>query len=127
MAYEYHPGELEVQQRAGVRDIAKRLSGSIHPSVPLVARAFLEERRFIVLATADAHARSWASTLSGSAGFVRALDGRTVRIEAAPVPDDPLVENIETSFFVGLIAPDLSTRRRLRINGRLETQPDGGI
>ena len=127
MQYDYHPGELEVQQRAGVRDSAKRLAGSIHAVVPVIAGAFLEERRFVVLATADANNRPWASVLSGLPGFARVLDDGTIRIEAAPAAGDPLSANLETSPFVGLIAPDLSTRRRLRINGRLETGTDGAI
>lgn len=127
MHYEFHPGELEIQRRAGVRESAQRLSGSIHAVVPQSARAFLEDRRFVVLSTADTNNRPWASVLSGMLGFAHALDERTIRIEATPAAGDPLAMNLKTSSFVGLLAPDLSTRRRLRINGRLETSADGAI
>lgn len=127
MHYKFHPGELEVQGRAGVRESAERLSGSIHAVVPRSAKAFLEERRFVVLSTADTKNRPWASVLSGRAGFAHVLDERTIRIEATPAPGDPLAVNLQTSSFVGLLAPDLSTRRRLRINGRAGTSADGAI
>jgi uncharacterized protein len=126
MSYEFHSGELEVQARAGVRRMAQRVAGSIHSVVPAVARAFLEERRFVVLSVADSEDRPWASLLAGPAGFVRGLDERTIRIDAIPAPLDPLAKNLKTGAFVGLIAPDLATRRRLRINGRLEAV-DGAI
>jgi predicted pyridoxine 5'-phosphate oxidase superfamily flavin-nucleotide-binding protein len=120
MANEYHSGELEVQARAGVREVAKRVAGSIHSFVPQVARAFLEERRFVVVATVDSDNRPWASALAGPSGFVRAQDEHTIRIDASPAPGDPVAMNLRTGSFVGLIVPDLATRRRLRINGRLE-------
>ena len=52
MAQEYHPGEIAVQEQAGVRRQAGRIAGSMHDSVPPVAQAFLEQRRFVrVLST----------------------------------------------------------------------------
>jgi hypothetical protein len=125
--HEYHPGELEVQRRAGVGENAQRLSGSIRDVVPDSARAFLDERRFVVLSTADAKNRPWASVLSGSPGFAHTLDARTIQIKATPADDDPLTMNLRTSPLVGLIAPDFSMRRRLRVNGRLERTADGSI
>ena len=127
MRCEYHPGELEVQRRAGVEEAARRLSGSRHTEMPQSARDFLGEQQFIVLSTADARNRPWASVLAGLPGFVHALDSRTIRIEGMPAEGDPLRTNLRTSPFVGVIAPDLSKRRRLRVNGRVGTDSDGAI
>jgi len=127
MDCEYHPGELEVQRRAGVQEAARRLRRSRHTEIPQVASDFLGEQRFIVLSTADAHSRPWASVLSGSSGFVHTLDNRTIRIEEMPLEADPLTMNLQSSLFVGLIALDFSTRQRLRINGRLGKDKDGAI
>jgi predicted pyridoxine 5'-phosphate oxidase superfamily flavin-nucleotide-binding protein len=127
MGSAYHAGELEVQERAGVRLMAGKIAGSIHHSLPPVASAFLEQRRFVVVATEGEDGRPWASMLTGQPGFARVLDPRTVRIEAVPVPGDPLEGNLDVSRFIGLIAPDLAARRRLRINGRLERAGDGAL
>jgi hypothetical protein len=85
----YHPGEIEVQERAGVRSMAERVGNSIHPTIPPAAREFLEEQPIIVVGSVGADGRVWASLLAGEPGFVRALDERTVRIAATPFPGDP--------------------------------------
>jgi uncharacterized protein len=126
MTYEFHSGELELQKRMGVRETADHVVRGIHASVPAAAGAFLEQRRFVVLAATDADHRPWASLLAGPAGFARCLDEHTIRIDAVPPPGDPLAANLRTNALAGIIAPDLATRRRLRINGRLEIR-DGAI
>ncbi len=115
----YHAGERAVQERAGVRDRAARIAGSIHRVVPAAARGFLQQRTFVVLATADAAGRPWVSLLSGPPGFAGAPQPRTVRLEAVPLPGDPLAENLQTSDWIGLLAIDPATRRRMRVNGRV--------
>jgi predicted pyridoxine 5'-phosphate oxidase superfamily flavin-nucleotide-binding protein len=70
--------------------------------------------------------RVWASQLIGEPGFVRALDERTVRIDATPFPGDPLAEVLQgAGTQVGMLAIDLATRRRLCLNGEAERRPDG--
>jgi predicted pyridoxine 5'-phosphate oxidase superfamily flavin-nucleotide-binding protein len=120
MAHEFHSGELELQTRAGVLEVASRVARGIHSSVPAAAAAFLEERHLVVLSAVDAEDRPWASLLTGPAGFARRLDEHTIRIDAVPVPGDPLARNLRTGSLAGILAPDLATRRRIRINGRLE-------
>ena len=119
MAGGFHAGEIAIQERAGARDRASRIAGSVHRDIPDIARAFLERRRSVVLATADSSGRPWASVLSGPAGFASVPDPRTVRLEAVPTTGDPLAENLGVSEVAGLLAIDLATRRRMRINGRL--------
>ncbi len=140
----FHAGEVEVQRRAGVERMASRIGGSIHDVIPPVAEEFLAQRRWVVLATTDAAGRPWASVLSGAPGFVSVVQGgkggkggsdglsppatsALVRLDATPAPGDPLATNLDTTGFVGLLAIDLATRRRIRINGRLEPDGDGGI
>jgi uncharacterized protein len=127
MGADYHTGELEVQEKAGVRAMARKIGGSIHDAIPPAAAAFLEQRRFVVLSTADARKRPWASILSGLPGFARAIDEHTIRLEATPLPGDPLGENLRIGRLAGLVAPDLTARRRLRLNGRLERASDGSL
>jgi predicted pyridoxine 5'-phosphate oxidase superfamily flavin-nucleotide-binding protein len=95
MSAKYHPGEIEVQERAGVRPMAERVGNSIHPYIPPAAHEFLDEPLIVVVGFADPDGRVWASLLTGERGFVRALDERTVRIDAAPLPADPLAEVLQ--------------------------------
>lgn len=127
MSHGYHPGELAVQERAGVLGQAARIGGSIHRSVPESARRFLEERSWIVIAGAAPDGRPWASLLAGAPGFAHLLDPVTLRISAAPPKGDPGAEALATGRFAGILAIDLATRRRMRLNGRLERGSDGAI
>lgn len=126
MSAEYHPGEIEVQERAGVRSRAERVSNSIHPTIPPAACEFLEEQLMVVVGSVSPDGRVWASLLIGEPCFVRALDERTVRIDATPLSGDPLSETLQRAATkVGMLAIDLATRRRLRLNGDAERRPDG--
>jgi hypothetical protein len=127
MPSRFHAGELAVQERVGVREHAARVGGSIHGAVPPAAKSFLERRRFVVLATADLAGRPWASILTGPAGFATVPDPLELRIDAAPLPGDPLAGNLRTGAFTGLLAIDLAARRRMRVNGRLECAVGGPI
>jgi predicted pyridoxine 5'-phosphate oxidase superfamily flavin-nucleotide-binding protein len=115
----FHAGELLVQERAGVRERAARIGGSIRDEIPPVAADFLAQRRFVVLAAADRAGRPWASIAGGPPGFARATGPRSVRLDAVAAPGDPLAGAVARSGHAGLLALDLATRRRMRINGRL--------
>lgn len=123
MRSRFHAGELAVQEQAGVRDKAARVGGSIHNELPPAAHVFLAQRRYVVLATAGADGRPWASLLTGPPGFASVLDPGTIRVDAQPLPGDPLADTLATSTFAGLLAIDLATRRRMRANGRLRSAP----
>ena len=104
-----------------MRDKAARVGGSVRDAVPPAAQAFLGDRRFVVLATLDAEGRPWASILIGAPGFATAPDLFHVRIEGSPAPGDPLAANLTRGGVAGLLAIDLATRRRMRVNGVLES------
>lgn len=122
----FHDGELAVQQRAGVGALAARLSGMLAPpDLNGGASRFLAERRLAVLTARDRDDRLWTSPLLGSPGF---LDGHdtTLRVHAAPAAGDPLADLVPGQA-VGLIAIDFATRRRLRVNGTLNTADAGDL
>ncbi len=125
LAPRYHRGEIEVRARAGVREMAARISDVIRPEIPLYTRDFLEDQRTVVVGFTGAGGRVWASLLTGEPGFLRVIDERTLRIDACPVPGDPLDENSKPGMDVGLISIDLSSRRRMRLNGKAEWRPEG--
>jgi len=121
----YHRGEIEVQDRAGVRGIAARISDVVRPEIPPYTGEFLEDQRMVVVCSTGADGRVWASLLTGEPGFLWVIDERTLRIDASPIPGDPLDENSKPGMDVGLISIDLSSRRRMRLNGKVERRPEG--
>lgn len=126
MTNKYHAGELEVQARAGVREMAARVGGSIRPTIPPAAHEFLLDQPMLVVGSVGSGGRVWASLLVGESGFARVLDERTVRIKAHPALGDPLNDNLEEpGAAVGILAIDLSSRRRMRLNGKAEVRTDG--
>jgi predicted pyridoxine 5'-phosphate oxidase superfamily flavin-nucleotide-binding protein len=120
MKSKFHSGELEVQARAGVLDTARRVAGVMRSTIPPVAQEFLKHQQMVVLSTVDANGRVWASVLTGVPGFLQALDENTLRIYAAPIPYDPLGENLNTGNEIGLLVIELSTRRRMKLKGKAE-------
>jgi len=123
----FHSGEIAVQERAGVRAGATKIGRSIDAEIAPAAAHFLVQRYTLYLGTIDATARPWASQLYGPPGFVGTVDPHTVRIDATPGPGDPLLENLRADPHVGLLAIDLVTRRRFRVNGTAAVEPDGAI
>jgi uncharacterized protein len=127
MSTPFHSGDRQVQRQAGVDALAERIGRSIRAELPDVARAFLGERRFVLIGSLDDHGRPWASMLTGARGFVEVLDPQPIRIDASLAPGDPLTGALHKGAWVGLIALDLQARRRLRFNGRVVSVDAGRL
>ena len=123
----YHEGELEVQGRAGVREMAARIGRGIGPTVPPVARHFLISQRFAVLSAADERGFVWATPLTGRPGFVSAPGESLVRVDARPGVGDPLGVSLREGSGVGLLVIDLARRMRMRVNGTLSNVTESGF
>jgi predicted pyridoxine 5'-phosphate oxidase superfamily flavin-nucleotide-binding protein len=123
----FHPGEIAVQERAGVRAGASKIGRSIDDEIPPAAAHFLAQRYTLYAGTLDAGGRPWASQLIGPPGFVSVPDPRTIRIDATVAPGDPLLDDLRTDPRIGLLAIDLVTRRRFRVNGRAAFGDDGAL
>ncbi|MDG6108518.1 pyridoxamine 5'-phosphate oxidase family protein [Dactylosporangium aurantiacum] len=114
----FHEGELAVQERAGVRQAAARLTGMLAPGgIGRGAGGWLAERTLAVLSARDRAGRLWASALTGPPGFLDGA-GPRLRVHAFLTPGDPL-HDLPVGQRVGLIAIDFATRRRMRVNGTL--------
>ena len=120
MTHRFHEGERAVQRRVGVAEIADRVGASIGAAITPRARVFLSEQPFAVLASRDAAGRVWASIVSGATGFLRAPSSGVLEIDAAPIAGDPLAQNLAVGATIGALVIDLATRRRMRVNGRVE-------
>jgi predicted pyridoxine 5'-phosphate oxidase superfamily flavin-nucleotide-binding protein len=114
----FHSGELAVQQRAGVRDVAEDVGEGIVDHLPPGASDFLERRQMAVIGTVDNGGHVWASVVTGDPGFIETIDDRTLRIATRASSSDPLFRNLATEGHAALFAPDFVTSRRVRVNGR---------
>ena len=123
----YHPGELAVQERAGVRAGAAKIGASIDAVIEPAPAHFLAQRYSLYVGSLDVEGRPWASQLTGPPGFVTAVSPTIVRIDAAPAPGDPLLANLAANPAIGLLAIDLVTRRRFRVNGTVKGVANGVI
>jgi predicted pyridoxine 5'-phosphate oxidase superfamily flavin-nucleotide-binding protein len=123
----FHPGEVAVQERVGVRAGAAKIGRSIDTIVEPGPAHFLAQRYTLYAGSLDADGRPWASQLVGPPGFVTALGPSLVRIDAAPAPGDPLLANLGANPAIGLLAIDLVTRRRFRVNGTVRSVVGGVI
>jgi len=115
----YHEGELEVQRRAGVAEEAARVGRIIGGTIPPAAARFIEARPFVVASTVDDAGRVWATPLFG---HVRVTNERTLRGvgQALSLPGQTTSSPGQAeslSYTIGILAIDLATRRRMRVNG----------
>lgn len=126
----YHPGERLVQMRAGEVGIADRNGAVIAETILGGARPFIENQFMVVLSSVDVEGAVWSSVLYGQPGFAKAISANAVTINA-PSPErdqaDPFWANIQINPTVGMLFIELGSRRRYRINGRLERQDEQGI
>jgi uncharacterized protein len=127
MASSFHAGELSIQRQAGVETQARRIGQGIKATIPPAAQAFLQQQPMVLVGSIDTDGQVWASLLTGKAGFLMPLDERTLRVATTPVFGDPLRANLHDQAEVGLLAIDLASRRRMRLNGQVEGLLDGGF
>jgi uncharacterized protein len=120
----FHTGELAVQQRAGAREEAARVSPMLeHAELRAGMVVFLADRTFAAITARDADGRLWTSPLSGPPGFLEAVGPTTLAIHTRLPEGDPL-HGLPAGQQAGLTVVELAERRRVRVNGTL-TAVDG--
>ena len=123
----YHEGELEVQARVGVLDEGAMNSRVIQDSIIKGALKFINQLPMAVFGSIDRDENVWASVFIGAPGFMQAENERTVNFDLTGIrrnTDDPFWANIQRNQKVGMLAIELATRRRLRINGTISRISD---
>jgi predicted pyridoxine 5'-phosphate oxidase superfamily flavin-nucleotide-binding protein len=116
----FHDGEQHVQELAGEREIALRTGGILSDEIPPRAIPFLAQQRMLAVGSVEEGGAVWASLLFGARGLASSPDGRSVVIDRTRLDvaaDDPLWSNLRVGGDAALLAIELETRRRLRING----------
>jgi predicted pyridoxine 5'-phosphate oxidase superfamily flavin-nucleotide-binding protein len=116
----FHEGEIAVQERAGERDLARRRGAGIGAQIVEGALPFLERQRLLAITAAGDDGFLWTSVWCGAPGFVTSADGRGVSIRPALMSvsaADPVLRRLAVGRDVGMLAIEVTSRRRLRING----------
>ena len=116
----FHEGELLVQERAGVSEMAASVGQSIQPYLTPYIAKFLLNQQAVYVGTADRQGHLWASPLIGGPDFIQILNEQAVRLRASAFPHDPLADNLIFGENIGLLGIELETRRRVRLNGSIQ-------
>ncbi len=122
MTSPYHQGELALQERSGARLRAEAVGRTLLEQIPPAAQEFLAQLPFVVLGAEDEQGEVWATHLVGDPGFARPRSDRTLLVDGGLLAGDPLAETLHrVGRPVGIIGIEPSSRRRLRLNGRIAT------
>lgn len=123
----WHEGEIEVQERAGVRAQAEELSGMYRGAMEPGMVGFLAQQRFAVMTTVDGNDQTWIAVVAGEPGMLEVPNPRTLRLNAELVETALPVENVGVNPKAGMLVIDFARRIRVRINGEAGVEPDGSI
>lgn len=119
----FHQGELAVQAMANESAIAQRNGRVVSDNILPGAIPFIAQQNMLVISSMDESGRPWSSVLFGRPGFIQANSKASLLLDLNLMhvnEDDPFWHNIERNAQVGVLAIELSTRRRFRVNGRIE-------
>ena len=123
----YHEGELQVQERVGVLQEGAQNARVIQDSIIKGALRFIGQLPMAVFGSLDQGKNVWASVVLGKPGFMQAKDERLVHFDLRTMehnPYDPFWNNIQENPEVGMLAIELASRRRLRINGTITRETE---
>ncbi|RKR07979.1 hypothetical protein CLV91_2744 [Maribacter vaceletii] len=119
----YHQGEIELQKRFGGTDIAGRASRVIKDKIIPGAIPFIENQPFVILSSKDSNENIWTSILIGKSGWIDAKKEGLIKFfldKMNSIDSDNIIKEIKSNDQVGMIVIELGTRRRYRINGRIQ-------
>jgi predicted pyridoxine 5'-phosphate oxidase superfamily flavin-nucleotide-binding protein len=119
----YHAGELEAQELAGERSMGERTGRVITNKIIPGAINFIEKQPFIVVSSQNNNGELFASLLAGEQGFLKVMDPGTIQIDTRLInssPHDVFWHNISTQPKMGMLFIEPSSRRRFRVNGKIE-------
>lgn len=114
----FHEGELEMQRRAGVEELASRVGRIIGGELTAQAAMFIAARTFLIAATVDETGAPHASLLGGKQGFAHSVDPHTLLVAPAFGQLSRVASDLASRDDFGLLAIDFPNKRRMRINGR---------
>lgn len=117
----FHDGERAVQARAGVSgEWLKRAESFVRSEMPQQHRHFFENLQVLFLGLLDSDGRPWCVPALGPRGFLVSPTPDTLEIHRDPVLTSELGLDRSPGASVGMLGIDLSSRRRNRLNGRIQ-------
>jgi len=119
---QFHSAEVAVQERLGIAELVAQYSkGFIRTAMTEQHREFYSELPFVVLGVTDHKGYPWPIPLFGQAGFIQSPNEITLHFTGLP----SLIKILDIEFItgqkIGLLGIQLSTRRRNRVNGVIQT------
>lgn len=124
----WHAGEVEIQNHIGdaarMAEIGRR---TIRPFLIEQHRDFFPLLAFIVIGAVDQEGDPWATLRAGTPGFASSPDPLHLRIATIQEDQDPADAAMKDGDAIGLLGIDLATRRRNRLNGRIEGRDAEGL
>lgn len=118
----WHEGERALQARAGIAERMAEIGPRVlRDHMPDQHRSFFAQLPFLIAGSLDGEGRPSASVLAAPPGFAHSPDPRHLRIDALPLANDPLAAALAAGAPIGLLGIEPHTRRRNRMNGRVDT------
>jgi hypothetical protein len=124
----WHAGEQALQRSANVLERMDMIGRKVVRDYLLEQhQGFYPLLPFMVLGAVDGQGDVWASLRAGEPGFVQIEDARHLRLDLQTDPADPAQAGLTQGAALGLLGIDLLTRRRNRLNGRLQRVDQQGL
>ncbi len=123
----WHEGELQMQRRAGALEKMDELGRKwIRNHLTEQQQSFYPLLPFAVLGAVDKQGDVWATLRAGPPGFLSIPDETHLHVAAARDANDPAEAGMEDGDAIALLGIQLATRRRNRMNGRIQRSgPEG--
>lgn len=119
----FHRGEQLAQERAGYQ----RVKSALYPAMPGQHRLFYQGLTQFYLTVQDEGGYPVAALLQGAPGFLQTPDDTHLTIPLAAVEAVPWLPPLRPGMPVGGLGLELSSRRRNRVNGMVESAGEGQL
>lgn len=117
----WHDGERAMQATVGMDDRMEAVGKRVMRDYMLDQhREFFEKQSRLVVGLVDADGWPWATIIEGAPGFIQAPSPRRLAVQALPSMNDPACADFREGASIGLLGLEFHTRRRNRLNGRIE-------
>lgn len=124
----FHRGEQALHAKLGIQERQEAMGRRMmRRFMPDQHRDFFANLPFVIMGSVDPSGAPWASIVAGQPGFVRTPTNQSIRIDAPPLEDDPLLQGLTPDAPVSLLGIEPETRRRNRANLRVTSNDASGF